>query len=365
MNTVPIEQAINIALSHHNAGRLSEASSIYEQILLVQPENASVLFLLGRLRNSLGKHDEAVALLQKAAAHNPNTDGVFLHLGDALKASGRFQEALASYQQAVFRNPDNMQAVTRLIAALQRHAVREFPSPHGPIRFACIDELPLYRAQTLLTKEPETLEWIDGFEPGDVFWDVGANIGVYTLYAAAAGKVGAILSFEPSSSNYMLLNRNIEQNSFSSLAKAYCVAFNDTDMVSDLHMQSTDIGGALSSFDSPVDHNGQTFSASFRQGMVGFSIDSFVSRFNPPFPNRLKIDVDGIEDKIINGASATLADPRLRSLSIELDDDRPDYRDAVAARIEVGGLMFVSKRHASMFDGSAYKNIYNFHFTRR
>lgn len=365
MNTVPIEQAINIALSHHNAGRLSEASSIYEQILLVQPENASVLFLLGRLRNSLGKHDDAVALLQKAAAHNPNTDGVLLHLGDALKASGRFQEALASYQQAVFRNPEDLQGVTRLIAALQRHAVREFPSPHGPIHFACVDAMPLYRAQTLLTKEPETLEWIENFEPGDVFWDVGANVGVYTLYAAAAKKAGMILAFEPSFSNYMMLNKNIEHNNFVGAVRAYCIAFNDTDILGDLHMQTTEIGGALSSFADPIDHNGQHFSANFRQGMIGFSIDSFIHRFDPPFPNRLKIDVDGIEDKIILGATATLADSRLRSLSIELDDDRPSYRDAVVAMIEAGGLIYVSKRHAPIFEGGAYKNIYNFHFNRR
>ena len=41
-----------------------------------------------------------------------------------------------------------------------------------------------YRAKTFSTKEPETLDWIDSFEKNSVFWDVGANIGLYSLYAA-------------------------------------------------------------------------------------------------------------------------------------------------------------------------------------
>ena len=35
----------------------------------------------------------------------------------------------------------------------------------------------------LLTKEPGTIAWIEGFTEDDVFWDVGANVGLYSLYA--------------------------------------------------------------------------------------------------------------------------------------------------------------------------------------
>ncbi len=40
-----------------------------------------------------------------------------------------------------------------------------------------------YRIKTFSTKEPETLAWIDSFESDAVFWDVGANIGLYSIYA--------------------------------------------------------------------------------------------------------------------------------------------------------------------------------------
>ena len=72
----------------------------------------------------------------------------------------------------------------------------------GTIKFFCLGKTPEWRARTLLTKEPETIEWINTFSDKDVFWDIGANVGVYTLYAALRNI--AVLSFEPSPSNYYL-----------------------------------------------------------------------------------------------------------------------------------------------------------------
>ena len=233
----------------------------------------------------------------------------------------------------------------------------------GVINFNCPDALPLWRARTLLTKEPETIEWIDSFSDGDVYWDVGANVGAYALYAAISRRV-QVLAFEPSAANYFLLNRNIELNRLGEVLRAYCLAFSDTRQIDVLHMQTTEFGGALSSFSTPVDNDGKMFSAKFQQGMVGFSIDDFVQLFNPPFPNHLKIDVDGIEDRIIMGAPATLADSRLKSVSIELDSARPDYTDSVVGLIEAGGLRLSAKRHAEIFDNGIYRNIYNYQFRR-
>ena len=80
----------------------------------------------------------------------------------------------------------------------------------GRISFFCPGKIPEWRAKTLLTKEPETIEWINGFNKTDIFWDIGANVGVYSLYAALRGL--SVLAFEPSPSNYYLLSRNIEIN---------------------------------------------------------------------------------------------------------------------------------------------------------
>ncbi len=241
--------------------------------------------------------------------------------------------------------------------------IETIPTSRGDIKFCSIDELPLWRAHSLLTKEPETIVWIDGFEDDDVYWDIGANIGVYALYAGINKNI-KVFAFEPSASNYMLINKNIELNNLSKSVKAFCMAFTDTVSLDELKMQNTEFGGALSSFGVPVDHDGKTFEPHFLQGMLGFSIDSFIDTFSLSFPNHIKIDVDGIENRIVLGAPKTFADPRLKSLSIELDANRPDYTNAVIANIEQAGLTLKSQRHASMFDDSPYSGIFNYLFTR-
>ncbi|HAD88117.1 MAG TPA: FkbM family methyltransferase [Rhodospirillaceae bacterium] len=224
-------------------------------------------------------------------------------------------------------------------------------------------DLPLWRAQTLLTKEPETIEWIDTFNDDEVLFDIGANVGVYTIYAALGRKV-RVLAFEPLAANYFLLNRNIEENRLSETVSAYCLALNDADMTGSFHVRDTGFGSALSSFAEAVDHKGEPFTARFEQGMVGMTLDGFIERFQPPFPDHIKIDVDGIEDKIVNGAARTLADPRLRSLSIELDAARPDYTDAVVRNIEAAGLSLIGKRRAAELDDTPFADIYNYLFRR-
>ena len=68
--------------------------------------------------------------------------------------------------------------------------------------------------ETFFTKEPETLKWIDSFNDNKkiIFWDIGANIGLYSIYAALKHSDIEIISFEPSTSNLRILSRNISIN---------------------------------------------------------------------------------------------------------------------------------------------------------
>ena len=54
----------------------------------------------------------------------------------------------------------------------------------------------------------------------------------------------------------------------------------------------------------------------------GFSIDDFILHFDVPFPNHLKIDIDGIQEKVVLGARNTLRDPRLMTIMIELQPNK-------------------------------------------
>lgn len=239
------------------------------------------------------------------------------------------------------------------------------PTSIGDIKFFCPGKISIWRAETLLSKEPETIEWINGFEPGSVFWDIGANVGVYTLYAAKR-KI-KVMAFEPSAVNYRILSKNIEINGMHNTISGYCAAFSDTSTIGYLNMASTISAGALSCFGQSKDAYdvcGTKYDVAFKQGMIGFSLDDFVEKYSPPFPNYLKIDVDGIEDKIIAGASKTLRSEKLKALLIELDTEDKEYCDRVTSIIENAGLRLVKDRHAHTYDHKEFSSVYNHIFVR-
>jgi FkbM family methyltransferase len=254
----------------------------------------------------------------------------------------------------------------RLVAEAQAQGVASLleviehvRTSRGHIALYCIGDLALWRARTLLTKEPETIEWIDTFQEGEVFWDVGANVGMYSLYAAATREI-KVLAFEPSASNYLLLNRNIEINRVEDFIQAFCIAFANESRIDVLNMQSSGFGAAMASFAEPEDFDGQQFVPSFRQTVIGYTIDDFLAQFDLPFPNHLKIDVDGAEGRIVAGAQRTLGDARLKSISIELEANRIEYTNSILGKLEGAGFKLVSKRHAKMFDTTPYQHIYNY-----
>ena len=72
------------------------------------------------------------------------------------------------------------------------------------LSFVAPNYLSDWRAQTFSSKEPETLDWIDSMQDGGILWDVGANIGVYSLYAGKS-KNAKVFSFEPSASRSKVL----------------------------------------------------------------------------------------------------------------------------------------------------------------
>ncbi len=270
------------------------------------------------------------------------------------------------------RTPDFLIAIAQLPGSARgRHALTPPASDevdvitrHGAIRFFCPNDAARWRAETLASKEPETLDWIDRFDVGDIFWDIGANTGPYVMYAAAAGRASEIIAFEPSPWNSWVLAEQIRRAGLSARVRAYSIAVTGHAAAAPLHMRHVIPAGSGSSFGQPVGEFGETFEPVFQQAAVGLSIDELVERFGVPAPNRLKIDVDGAEEQIIAGAAATLANPRLKSVSVELDDSRPELIARITARMHAAGLRFIAKRHAPFVDESVNASIFNFEFTR-
>ncbi len=239
--------------------------------------------------------------------------------------------------------------------------VYEVPAAGKTLRFHCPNELTRSRAETFHEKEPETLEWIDGFGPGETLVDVGANVGLYTLYAALRG--ARVFAFEPESQNYALLNRNVFLNGLGDRVTALNVALSDGDTLGALNLPRFLTGSALNNFGDNLDWKREKYEPAFRQGVLGFSLDSFVARYPEAFPAHLKIDVDGGEIKVVEGAAKTLRDPRLKSLLIELNEELPDDLRIIDL-VRAAGLTVKHKKHSDMIERSEFRRLFNYVFVR-
>jgi len=179
--------------------------------------------------------------------------------------------------------------------------VKKVGTKYGEINFYAPGNMLLSRAKSFHYKEPKTLTWISNFEKNDVFFDIGANIGVYSLYAGLKGH--RVYSFEPSAFNFAILNRNIYLNELENVITGLCLALSDEDRVDYLNMVDIKMGGSSYCFSESKREDGKEFDPYFRQGALGLRLDTLVSLFdNVKFPNHIKIDVDGNECKILQGA---------------------------------------------------------------
>jgi FkbM family methyltransferase len=220
-----------------------------------------------------------------------------------------------------------------------------------------------WRVDSLFTKEPDTIEWIAGFQPGDVFVDIGANVGMYSIWAAKTRGVRTF-SFEPESQNYALLYRNIVMNGLAGNVVAYCVALSDTTGYSLLHLSQFQPGGSCHSFGEMIDFRLERREAAISQGCVSTTLDALVADGVVPMPNHIKIDVDGIEHKVLAGCRNTLADPRLKSVLVEINTNLEEHRKIIADMRALGFGFSERQVAQALRTEGAFKGVGNHVFQR-
>ena len=182
-----------------------------------------------------------------------------------------------------------------------------------------------YRARSFNEKEPEILDWLDeNLRDGDIFFDVGANVGLYSIYAALRNKKAAVYAFEPEYSNLHQLKLNIINNNLYENVIPFGIALGDQAGLSYLHIQDLTAGAALAT------ESNDSISKSFgkdviwKEGIGTIHLDFLFEKFGIQ-PNLIKIDVDGNEYKILQGGIKTFETTKLRSIYIEMIESLPDY----------------------------------------
>ena len=119
MNAISIEQAMQIALDHHNAGRLAQAEPIYRQILAQLPDHADSLHLLGVLECQAGHTAAAIDLIGRAITISHNVADYHSNLGESYRRAERWDEAIASFRRAISLKPDSASAYNSMGISLK------------------------------------------------------------------------------------------------------------------------------------------------------------------------------------------------------------------------------------------------------
>lgn len=195
-------------------------------------------------------------------------------------------------------------------------------------------------------REPEVLDWIDGFASGCTFFDVGASFGTETLYAALkTNGPKKIVSFDLCLQSSFNLSYNISLNNIKNVDQYFIALLDEFKLIS---------------FAIPSNYHfvkGKETYDSIPFNTLSISMDQFIE-MSLIFPDYIKIDVDGAEQEIILGMAKTVKNKRLKSVVVEVSDKS---ESDITEFFEKAGFQIESERRFD--DGKTfYKNII---FTRK
>lgn len=186
----------------------------------------------------------------------------------------------------------------------------------------CQNWITHFRWYLIKKKEVEVREFIDQFvKDGDIFFDVGANIGIFSLYAAKKYNNLKVYSFEPEYSNLALLKENVVKNHVANRVNIYSLGVSDFIGISHLYLQDLEEGAATHTESSEeISKTDEGYDVVGAEGIATVTLDYMVENLGV-VPNSIKIDTDGNEVKILNGSKNLLKEEALKSIVIEMPID--------------------------------------------
>ena len=238
------------------------------------------------------------------------------------------------------------------------------------IKFFVPNKLIEWRVDTFFSNEPETLEWIDSFQEKEnlIFWDIGANIGLYSIYNSLKYPKSTTIAFEPSSSNLRVLTRNIYINNLEKNIKVVPNPLtNKKNIFQEMNEGRFVEGGALNSFGEKFDFEGKEFKPNMKYNLLGTTINYFLENSILDIPDYIKIDVDGIEHLILEGGDKFLNNKKVKSLSIEINENFKEQYDKVLNLMNKYEFKLLHKKHNDemLSEQSKFNKTFNYIFLKQ
>ena len=217
------------------------------------------------------------------------------------------------------------------------YLVKRIDYPEHPV-FIRLSSPAEIRRVDAVHKEPWTLHWLEShLKAGDVLFDIGANVGAYSLIAAklSAGRA-RVFAFEPGFPTFASLCWNIAYNGCQDSVVPLQIGLHSAKGLTPFHYSSLAAGAALHTLGDPTAVPAAR--SVYRQPVLTYGLDALCEDFGVPPPNLIKLDVDGSEVEIVKGAAKALANPGLRSVLVELNEDAAGSHREVIRRLEAAGL---------------------------
>ena len=212
------------------------------------------------------------------------------------------------------------------------------------------------RANTFSTKEPEILEWLDDYGKEGIFFDIGANIGLYSIYFSQINR-GISYAFEPSVFNLAQLAKNISINKLTNKINIVTNPLSNLTSFSKFINSNTEIGGALNAFGVEYGYDGKQIKNNIEYSILGFSIDfMFEVGLLNKIPSMIKIDVDGIEHLILEGAKKTIRNKNCKTIYIEVNDNFKIASNEINRILKDSGFSFKEKRVSKLISDNNRTN---------
>ena len=252
---------------------------------------------------------------------------------------------------------------------MQDSAYKSINILNKEIKFFVPNQLANSRVDTFFSKEPETLEWIDNFEKKEnlIFWDIGANIGLYSIYNSLKNPKSTTIAFEPSSSNIRVLTRNISINNLEKNIKIVSLPLTNKENIFQEMKEGEFIeGGAMHSFGEKFDFEGKEFQTTMKYNLLGTTMNYFIENSILEIPDYIKIDVDGIEHLILEGGDKFLMNKKVKSLSIEINENFKEKYDKVLDLMKKNKFKIFHKKFNEDFqsEGSKFNKTFNYVFIK-
>ena len=201
-------------------------------------------------------------------------------------------------------------------------------------KFFISHEIELWRSNTILTKEPETIEWINNFKKKEIFYDVGANVGIYSLFASK--KEIKTLAFEPAFHNFRKLKKNIKLNKVNN-CKPYSIALSNKNYIKKFYFNSIQSGTSEKISEDNI------LKKKFIQKIKFSKLDTLIFQKGFVKPNHIKIDVDGNELNILKGAKKILKKKYLKSILIEISFNKRLSESPIPKILKRNGFKLIKK----------------------